>query len=234
MTTPRAYADGMAFFVRRFAWVLVLPAAAFAVFTACVGNDAAPPADVSCLSYCADIQNQCTGSDVQFPDNATCQRFCATFALKGVGANSVECRLSQLSSQKEATTAAEKHLFCANAGVASASCPSRCEGFCTANLALCGAGTTPNERYADIDSCKAACATLKDATQGGFAGALIGSTGDTVECRTYHLELSQTGKDIDKTTHCPHTTVPNKSRCTDAPPADGGVTDSGAADAGVD
>lgn len=225
-------------FPRRFAWFLaLLPALGLTIAVGCVGDDPAPPAEITCLSYCSQIAQSCTGEDAQFPDNATCLRFCGTYAVKGLGQNTIECRLSALSSLKEAQTPAEKHLDCGNAGVASPLCPNRCEGFCAANLALCGtkSAATP-ERYVDLASCKTACAGFKDANATVFPGQLIGSSGDNLQCRTYHMELSQTGNAIDLTTHCPHTIPENKSKCNDGtPPGDGGTdgatTDGSSADA---
>ena len=71
--------------------VAMVGCAAFLV--ACPGEEAPPVAEVSCISYCDDMQRLCTGDDAQYPDNATCQKFCATFKLKEAGnpgANTIE------------------------------------------------------------------------------------------------------------------------------------------------
>ncbi len=222
----------MAFPVRPFVLAFALLATAVvSAEVACTGEQATPPADISCPKYCGELMAGCTGDDLQFPDIDTCNRFCATYAVKGLGQNTIECRLTALSNLKEAQTPAEKHLDCGNAGLASPLCPNRCEGFCTANVALCGTkSASAPERYTDVAACKTACAGFPDSVSSTFPGALIGSGGDNLQCRTYHLELSQTGKSTDLVTHCPHTIPENKAKCFNATPGDAG-TDSGSADA---
>jgi hypothetical protein len=215
------------------AFALSTTAAAVAAEVACTGEQAAPTGEVSCPKYCGDIMQACTGDDLQYPDLDTCNRICGTFGVNGLGQNTIQCRLTALSDLKEAKTPAEKHLACGNAGLSSGLCPNRCEGFCTANLALCGtkSGSAP-ERYLNVETCKSECAKFRDSNAQTFPGPLLGSTGDDLQCRTYHLELSQTGKQVDLITHCPHTVPENKSKCSDPAPGDGGTD--GSADATTD
>ncbi len=206
----------------------LLPALAGGVWLfACVGdtNTQASPCD----AYCNDIQSVCTGVDQQYPDLATCQTFCRQMApgtpAQG-GADTVACRQLDVSSAKDAVSDAEKHANCVGAGIATNCGGSQCAAFCKLNLSMCGGVSS----YVTAAGCEAAC--KKWGTS--FDGKLLGSTGDTLQCRTYHMELSQTGTPQDKTTHCPHTD-PVSARCFDADAGAGdGGGDAGASDAAAD
>ncbi|HEY1960546.1 MAG TPA: hypothetical protein VGH28_33275 [Polyangiaceae bacterium] len=201
---------------------------------ACLNSD---DSAITCQRYCTDIQATCTGVDQQYADEPTCEKFCAQMDPGEAGASggdTVACREIQISNAKDELTADLTHNDCVNGGPSSncSASPStppqdQCTAFCTLDLALCG---TQRTGYADVNACVATCLTWGQS----FAGQLLDSTGNTLQCRTYHLELSQTGNAADLETHCPHTGAcsercNNGSICDDA---DGGTD--GASDAGTD
>ena len=93
--------------------------------------------------------------------------------------------------------------------------------FCDVDLVACPTSLT---KYTDVNDCVSKCHNWGQ----GFTGPILDSTGNTLQCRVYHLELSQTGDPNDLTTHCPHT-GDDSARCQST---DGG-TDAGG-DAGAD
>ena len=206
--------------VKRLAWIGVVAAtSAFAAYeVSCVNNDTAVN---PCPQYCQNIAATCTGDNSQFPDDSTCQRICAAIdagTAGNSGGDTIACRDSQQSSAKDELDPDASRNDCINAGIASSCAGTRCDGFCAAVLQLCG---TQRTGYQDVGACVTACQTWGQ----DFVGPLIGSTGNTLQCRTYHLELSQTGNANDLETHCPHTGVVSQ-RCFDA--------DAGTDDAGTD
>lgn len=200
--------------------ILPLGAAAFA----CVGDPVPVPAEVSCSTYCSDLATTCTGDNTQFVDALTCNKFCGQMSLGSLGndgEDSVACRLTNVSSAKEPGS---EHDGCVFAGIAT-NCGAgngdkQCEAFCKLDLAVCG-----DLAYASQAECTTACAAWPKT----FTGKIFGSTGDTLQCRVYHLQLSQTGSATDRTTHCPHT-KPVSGKCNGPLPGDAG-TDAAPADA---
>jgi hypothetical protein len=208
---------------KRFVWgaAFVACAAAGAYGVACVNNDTAIN---PCPQYCSNIAATCTGNNTQYADDPTCERICAAIDAGTQGTptgDTIACRDSFQSSAKDELTPDATAADCLNAGISSLCASSRCQAFCSADLALCGPALTG---YNAVSDCVTACATWGQ----DFTGALIGSTGNTLECRTYHLELSQTGNADDLQTHCPHTGVVS-ARCFDT---DAGTGDAGPAEAG--
>ncbi len=207
--------------IGRLAWIggALVAAAGIAYGVGCVNNDVVDP----CPKYCADIMATCVGDDQQYPDGTTCTRFCASINGRDAGNDSIECRQLSVSSAKDEPDPAVKHKLCVGGGVSPLNCAaSQCAAFCASDLALC---TIANPPYASTTECEAACATWGQS----FDGPLLGSQGDTLQCRTYHLELSQTGQVADLTTHCPHTAA-NSPRCNSG--SDAGAE--GGTDAGTD
>ena len=203
---------------------LAFPVGAALAAFACVGDPAPPSTEISCPRYCSDIATVCTGDNAQFADTLTCSKFCAQMTL-GTLANSSEdsvaCRLTNVSNAKEPGS---EHDSCIRAGVAT-NCGAgngdpQCEAFCKLDRSLCG-----DLAYKSQAECTTACAAWSKV----FTGPTIGSTGDTLQCRVYHMQLSQTGNEADRITHCPHT-LPISARCNNNKPGDAG-TDAAVGDA---
>ena len=214
---------------KKIAWAIaaVVGVGSLAYGVSCVDNNNDP-----CPNYCLDIAATCTGDNAQYPsddNNATCLRICQEIRAVDSGTNTVACRALNLSSAKDETDQKQKHDDCVGAGVSAINCgASQCSAYCEVLMAGCGSQTPPP--YASVQACIDTCKNW-DPT---FTGQLIGSTGDNLECRTYHFELSQTGQASDLVTHCAHTSAVS-ARCNDggAPPADSG-SDAAPSDAGSD
>ena len=101
------------------------------------------------------------------------------------GNDTIACRSLNVSSAKDEVDPVAKHNDCVGAGIATNCVDPQCAAFCAADLALCGSSSP----YKTTDECMTACAGWGKS----FDGHLLNSTGNTLQCRTYHLELSQTG-----------------------------------------
>ena len=212
---------------KNFAWAIAAVAALGSLVygVSCVdGSNQADP----CPKYCADIQATCSGDNAQYPttdNNATCLRICGGIQALDSGTNTIACRSLNISSAKDETDPQAKHDECVGAGVSAINCAaSQCAAFCQVDMQLCGSTSPPP--YKTVDDCIAACANWPST----FTGQLIGSTGDNLECRTYHFELSQTGQQTDLITHCAHTGAVS-ARCNNSG-SDAGTD--GGSDAGTD
>jgi hypothetical protein len=207
---------------KQIAWAIAAVASlgSLAYGVSCVDNNADP-----CPSYCLDIAATCTGDNAQYPtdnNNKTCLQICHEINALDSGTNTVACRALNVSSAKDETDPKAKHDDCVGAGVSAINCgASQCAAYCEVLMAGCGSQSPPP--YTSLQACEDTCKTW-DPT---FVGQLIGSTGDNLECRTYHFELSQTGNPADLVTHCAHTAALS-ARCNDggAPPADSGTDSS--------
>lgn len=78
-----------------------------------------------------------------------------------------------------------------------------CSSYCTDMAATC---TGDNAQYADDAACQSACA--------GFAttGTDGDASGDTLQCRVYHLGVAGTDAES-ATTHCPHAAADGGGVC---------------------
>src|SRR5262249_48312659 len=80
-----------------------------------------------------------------------------------------------------------------------------CTTFCVLDLALCAGATAPdggpNAPYKSTQECATACAGFK-VDQG--VGDIQEQSGDTFNCRLYHLEAAYGGGAL-VNVHCPHT-----------------------------
>jgi hypothetical protein len=212
--------------IRTYGWLagLALAAGALVYVVSCVNTTTV---DTTCPNYCTSIAQTCTGQNAQYPNdnNVTCLTMCAAMeaGTPGVGgADTVACRALSVANAEDETSDAAVFNDCVNGGVSAANCPAdQCTAFCTLDLALCGAALTGYE--GGVPDCVQACQTWGSA----FAPPLIlpnppYESGNTLECRTYHLELSQSGLSGALQTHCAHTGVVS-ARCFDM---DGG-TDAG-------
>ncbi len=106
--------------------------------------------------------------------------------------NTVGCRLHFA----ESAAVIEKEFNCSAAGPGgNGVCGENCDGFCAIDHAVCP------EIYATADLCQTACATFP-ATGTSYNDSI--QTGNTVECRLYHVTAAA---GIDAPSHCPHTDV---------------------------
>jgi hypothetical protein len=155
---------------------------------------------VSCANYCNIIATNCTAANQEYVNNATCLAMCANMTPGTAGDTSgdtLACR--QYHAGAAAGNAA---LHCRHAGFSGAdTCgTSHCAAFCKQDIALCGGQTTPP--YASQADCETKCAAYPYVAATGGDTAL--TSGNTMQCRLYHLEAAY-GGGAATTTHCPHT-----------------------------
>lgn len=157
------------------------------------GGVIAPP-ELSCTKYCALMQSHCTGEHAQYASEEECQAFCEHLPPGDPNEKDnagMYCRLAYAGSPS--LTAPEK--YCAAAGpFGGGICGDRCTAFCQAALSACApdGGASP---YASLPKCKTECIayTFKEAGADGGGEGLDGpATGDTLNCRLYHLRMAVT------------------------------------------
>jgi len=176
------------------------------VVDASVATDTGPVVDPnSCQAYCATMKTNCTGANQAYTSQATCELVCATFesGVPGETTNdSLACRITHAKD-----TVADPATTCPKAGALATDCsPDPCSSFCAQASALC----KPLNlfQYASVSACKTACAKWPyiKAGDGAIAGDLVFASGNTLNCRLYHLQSAYdptTPKAAD--VHCPHT-----------------------------
>ena len=155
-----------------------------------------PPPLPSCAEYCAAVTVNCAGPSAAYADEAECIAYCEDWAALPIGAygdtntNTVGCRLEQ------ATEAALDASLCASAGPSGGNvCGSWCDNLCHLAGVNC---TGPDALFADDATCAAACDALP-------ADAAPGVTsGDSVQCRLYHLGVAGSAPPDSAAVHCPH------------------------------
>jgi hypothetical protein len=173
----------------------------------------------TCATYCTKIASVCTGANQQYVDDNVCNLFCATWDVgkaTDTTTNTLSCRMNQLLSEANL-------MVCNRAGpTGGEACGHVCPNFCQLDFALCDTPATlavTPAPYADPAGCTAKCGNYAhDTTNQGVASI---ETGNTIECRYYHLEASQQNLPTSAGTHCPHTGEVSAT-CFDAPPMDAG------------
>lgn len=162
----------------------------------------------SCETYCDTVTMNCAGENVLYADRAECLQVCQTAdwpagdAVTGSGpasGNTLGCRTYH----GGAPAADDPATHCVHAGETGANvCGSWCEGYCSLALGAC---TGDDAIYGTMDECMTACAALDD------HGNLGDTSGDTVQCRLYHLGVAiRTG---DTAMHCPHAAPDGGGMC---------------------
>ncbi|MBS1150061.1 MAG: hypothetical protein H6Q89_1759, partial [Myxococcaceae bacterium] len=164
-------------------------------------------AAATCAAYCTTIQANCQAvtdggtSNAQYPSAAACTGTCSAFSQGDAGTtagNSLECRAYHATA-----STANLALHCPHAGPAGDGvCGSNCESFCAIALAKCS-GT-----FNSAGACMSACNNF---TGSGGRYNSSASTGNTFNCRMYHLSVAASST-ANATTHCPHI-VTNSATC---------------------
>ena len=178
---------------------------AFLCLAACGKNDKNPVISATeCSSYCTQVVQHCFNNASDIDLNPTsCPATCARFPTNGkdgdTTGDTVQCRLYHSGTP----AAGDPATHCPHAGVSGANtCGLWCDVYCREARNNC---TDGNQIYANDQVCATACAGL---TTTGTPGA---TTGNTVQCRIYHLNAAAT----DPNTHCPHGKV-ESTACVDA------------------
>jgi hypothetical protein len=153
---------------------------------------------VTCQNYCSVVTSACIGNNAEYLTNDTCLKMCSNMTLGTQGdmtGDTVACRQAFAE-----IAAADPMTNCPSAGPTGGDVcgPNRCVSWCELDRDLCG-----TIAYADEPSCETACA--------GFPynanGETVQLTGDTLNCRIYHIEAAYGSPDgsILQETHCAHT-----------------------------
>jgi hypothetical protein len=156
----------------------------------------ASPGEISCTIYCNLMQQNCTGDLKEYGSSDVCMKMCKELEPGFAGetmTNTVACR------QYHAAAAAnDPHFHCPHAGpLGGQTCGEKlCDSYCLLDVALCG-----TRAFASETDCRAACAQFKVDTD---AGDLTEESGNTFNCRLYHLEQAY---GVSADLHCPHTGV---------------------------
>ncbi|MEO8182437.1 MAG: hypothetical protein ABI895_26675 [Deltaproteobacteria bacterium] len=160
------------------------------------GPDSSQPEREPCTRYCDAISSTCLPGVGSVPDNRAyldrdaCLKLCPYFprAVAGdpAGGNTLECRLALLDSAE----AAEASAACQAAGRsgqvgANLVCGSSCAAYCSLMQQIC-----PTEFSALAPSCESVCAGLDDELAFDVTGDE--RSGNTVQCRLWHLGLAAT------------------------------------------
>jgi hypothetical protein len=156
----------------------------------------------------------CTGANAQYVSMDACMHACPFFPVGMAGdtsGNTLGCRATHAG--LAAMSGTNPH--CWHAGpYGYGACGTECEGFCTLATTWCtpdggfDGGAPP---YASDSACLTACAGFKriDDADGGAVGLDGGynatgpGSGNTLDCREYHLGASLAGG-ADQQLHCQH------------------------------
>jgi hypothetical protein len=163
--------------------------------------DAAPA--LTCDFYCATIMQNCQGSNAEYVNTATCMTACPIFEPGTTDTtdtmdDTLGCRI-----YSALAAAGDPGYQCRRAGPAGGGhCGDPCEAFCNLDTAYCA---PPNPvAYSSVGACDAACKKGGFPYLTGAVGDLTLESGDTLNCRIYHLEAAmQSGSAA--SFHCPHT-----------------------------
>jgi hypothetical protein len=155
----------------------------------------------TCAAYCAKIATTCTagngdgGDHSQYASTSACMSYCTTNAgwpagtANATSGNTIACRLYHAGA-----AASDPTTHCPHAGPSGGDvCGSWCENYCQLMAKNC---TGANAVY-DAATCMTKCATIPT------NGQPNDTTGNTVQCRIYHLGVAGTDA-ASATLHCPH------------------------------
>jgi hypothetical protein len=155
------------------------------------------PMDPTCEEYCTTIEANCAMMNSQYPvAGADCMAYCTTNSHWDTGmrdatsGDTLACRLYHAGAAEM-----DPATHCDHAGPSGGdTCGSWCENLCQLAEDNCPGALNP---YADTAACMTACMAYDD------SGDPNDTSGDTVQCRIYHLGAA--GADMAAAmTHCPH------------------------------
>jgi len=164
-----------------------------------------------CAGYCATIMTNCTGMNAEYIDQDTCMVMCQHFEPglpDDTAQDSLACRTYHANAAAQDPTFHCRHAGPLGGGVCG---DDPCGPYCLLDFALCG-DLNPPPFDGGESGCRAACdANFKYNTVD--AGDIVPNTGNSLNCRIYHLESAyQPSNPSAKLTHCPHTAV-NSATC---------------------
>lgn len=144
--------------------------------------------------YCTDIMANCTADNTQYVDMKSCIGAAAAYPPgtdADMSGNTLGCRTYHSGAAK-----GDPGTHCPHAGPSGdGACGMTCDGFCDIAVATC------KTEWPDKAACMTDCAGLKKA---GMSYNTSFTSGDTIECRLYHLSVAATDAPL-AAVHCPHT-----------------------------
>lgn len=159
----------------------------------------------TCAAYCDAVTTACTDKNAQYKDKAECLVYCESKgkipagAASDVGGDTIGCRMYHAGVAAKSVENAATH--CPHTGKSGGNtCGTWCENYC--QLAKSNCTGDANSLYADDKACMDKCAG------GNATGAADSVSGNTVQCRIYHLGVAGTDATTAKD-HCPHGKFPN-------------------------
>lgn len=165
------------------------------------GDDGGTPT-LDCQHYCDLVLKNCTGPNAEYLIADDCTKMCPVFDLGAIGTTMTDtlgCRLTHA-----IAAAAQPDKECRLAGpLGGGGCGDPCESFCSLDLAYCGMMNRPVAYEGGTPDCMNACAGYPYLSD---AGDTTLTSGNTLNCRLYHLESAYVS-DMASFTHCPHTGV---------------------------
>jgi serine/threonine-protein kinase len=163
---------------------------------------AAPPPATTCDRYCDLVMKNCTGANAEYLSREICMKMCPAFEI-GVtvgdtATGTLGCRLFHANA---AESAPADH--CRSAGpLGGRHCgKDPCEPFCALAVTYC-APPKAVPYPGGVPECQAACKSYPYLV--GNAGDTTLESGNTLNCRLWHLETAYTSDDFGMF-HCSHT-----------------------------
>jgi hypothetical protein len=157
---------------------------------------------LTCDHYCNVIMNNCTGSNSEYLSSAICLSMCPVFDLgMTIGDtkdNTLGCRIFNANA-----AATNPEVTCRYAGpLGGGHCgPSNCQAFCGLDVPYCAA-PKPVPYAGGDPECETDCAKYPYLVTD--AGDTTTESGNTLNCRLWHLETAYTSASYGMF-HCPHT-----------------------------
>ena len=176
------------------------------------GNDSGGDGGVtlSCDTYCTTIMSACTGDNQQYISKDNCLEMCAKIPVgqsSDTSGDTLGCRTYHVGVAAQSTQNAAVH--CPHAGpYGYGGCGDLCPDFCARYAGQCDITTG----WGGTTACPTTCATVAGSDGGAFftdAGGV--SSGNTMECRQYHLEAAYTTDGGGG--HCDHSSATGGGVC---------------------
>lgn len=177
-------------------------------------DDAGASVDpLTCANYCAVIMQNCKQGNLEYLSNDVCLKMCSYFpkgqlypqSSEPDNIDSLGCRLWHAN-----TAATHPEVHCRHAGPLGADlCGGPCGPFCGLDWHFCTDDNGINVYAGQVMGCQRACsgdggmAYAEDSGDLAYSDLAPMGTGDTLNCRLWHLETAM-GTNA-ATTHCPHT-----------------------------
>ena len=165
----------------------------------------------TCGEYCAAVTDACTGGDAQYASLEACLAYCNVAASLPGGSyddtsgNTIGCRLYHAQVAAEPGNAAT---HCPHAGPTGGDvCGSLCDNYCHLSEVNCDTSL-----FTSSEECLSTCASYPQ------DGQLGDGSGNTVQCRLYHLGVAGSDKPTSSATHCPHGGADGGGVCVDPAP----------------